>query len=312
MKAYKELLFLSKLNGVGPARINKFYMNYLKRNMDITALQSIARENEKKVDEQNIAAATAYAESTYLMMVGRKDITILTVLDEEYPAKLRDLENKTPVILYVKGDISILNNKSIAIIGTREPSEWSVKVEPRLVAKILESSDYVITSGLALGCDTIGHSACVEKGGKTIAMLPCGFDKISPVENVGLSEKIIKKGGALISEYLPEEEATKYTFVERDTLIAAISDAILVIECGMNSGTMHAVENGVKLNRRIATYITALNDKGNYEGNKYIVSEKLGIGIKDTEDLQFFLKTVEEGGSEQTPTQISLFDLIGG
>lgn len=311
MKAYKELLFLSKLNGVGPARIYKFYVEYLKQNVDFDVLLSVVKENEKKVDHQNLELAMTYAENTYLMMAGRKDITILTFLDEAYPAKLRDLGNKAPVVIYVKGDVSVLNRESIAVIGTREPSEWSIKVGPRLISKILESSDYVITSGLALGCDTIGHTTCIEKNGKTIAVLPCGFDRISPVENIGLSEEIIKNGGALISEYLPNEEATKYTFVERDALIAAMSDAILVIECGMNSGTMHAVENGIRLNRRIAAYATSFSDKGNYEGNAYIVSKKLGSGIEDTGDLQEFLKKLEVRVMEEVPKQISLFDLIG-
>lgn len=312
MKAFKELLFLSKLNGVGPVRINKFYLQYLKQNIEFDELCKIVLENEKKVDSSNVLTAIEYSNSTYKMIENRKDVIVLTVLDDEYPKKLKDLENNAPVIVYVKGDTAVLNCKSIAVIGTREPSEWSIKVESRLVKKILDESDYVITSGLALGCDAIGHRECLKNGGKTIAVLPCGFDSISPATNRGLSEDIVKKGGALITEYLPDEESTRYTFVKRDTLIAAISDAILVIECGLNSGTMHAVNDGKKLKRVIGAYLTDLKNKGNYEGNELIVSDESGTSIKDIEDFQEFLKLVEKKRKTSVTNQISLFDILGG
>ena len=305
---YKELLFIKELNGVGPVRINTFYLPLLQQGADIEQLKQIALENEKKVDDENIAAAFKKAEEIYAQVINREDMRVCTILDDDYPSKLKALKNKAPVILYVKGDISLSEKDSIAVIGTREPGSWSEKVEEQLVGKILELTDRVIVSGLAVGCDTIAHRACVKKKGKTIAMLPCGFDHISPEENIGLSKEILESGGVLISEYLPYEEATTYTFVERDTLIAAISDAVMVIECGKKSGTMHAVNAAIDLNRKVGAFSTDNKEQGNYEGNEYIITEKGGFPISDSKTLKDFLDMAAITDTEE-PVQMSLFDL---
>ncbi len=96
--------------------------------------------------------------------------------------------------------------------------------------------------GLALGCDKIAHETAVNLGKKTIGVLPSGVNVITPAANKGLAERIIETGGCLISEYEPDAGVTKATYVERDAVIAALSDATVVIECGVRSGTMHTVD----------------------------------------------------------------------
>lgn len=310
MDKYRELLFLKELNGVGPVRINKFYVPLLQNGMDIDLLVKTVRDNEKKADEENIRNALSVSEAVYNKMTSIPDIKIVTITDDDYPSKIKDMGNNAPVILYVKGDLSPAEAKTIAVVGTREPSEWSVKVEKQLVGKILELSGGTIVSGLALGCDAIGHKACIDNGGKTIAMLPCGFDRITPSENENLSREIVAKGGALITEYLPEMEATTYTFVERDELIAAISDATLVIECGIKSGTMHTVKAALSYAKKLAAFHTDTG-KGTYDGNDYIISEKGGFAVSDTDSLKIFLDSIGVKKIEEEPKQLSLFDFMG-
>lgn len=306
-----ELLFLRELSGVGPARINKFYLPELRQGMDFDELVKYANENEKKVSYDDIENAVIKAKSTYEKLLDRDDICILTIMDKNYPSKLKSLGNKCPVILFYKGDLSIIEEKSIAMVGTREPSEWSSKVEKQLTGRIIELSDRVIVSGLALGCDTIAHKACIEFGGKTVAVLPCGINNISPEENKTLCDEIVATGGLLISEYYPDDAATQYTFVERDTLIAAFSDATFVVECGVKSGTMHTADAAEKLGRRMAAYYTEIAGKGNYEGNKHIIDNKCASKVVDTDSLKIFLDSItEDGNIGDEPMQLSIFDLM--
>ena len=139
-------------------------------------------------------------------------------------------------------------------------------------------------------------------------MLPCGFDRIAPSENESLSREIVAKGGALITEYLPEMEATTYTFVERDELIAAISDATLVIECGVKSGTMHTVNAAFSYAKKLAAFKTDAY-KGTYDGNEYILSEKGAFAVSDTDSLRTFLDSIDVKIVEEEPKQLSLSDL---
>lgn len=312
MEKLTELLFLKELSGVGPARINKFYLPELRQGVELNELAKIASENEKKASSDDIEQAISKAKSIADKLNGYRDISIVTILDKEYPSKLKSLGNKSPVILFYKGDLSVIEDKSIAMVGTREPSEWSSKVEKQLTDKIIELSDRVVVSGLALGCDTIAHKTCIESGGKTVAVLPCGINNISPEENKGLCDEIVKTGGLLISEYFPEEAATQYTFVERDTLIAAFSDATFVVECGVKSGTMHTANATEKLGRRMAAYYTEITGKGNYEGNKLIIDSKGASKVVDTDSLKVFLDSITDDGNDgDEPVQLSIFDLMG-
>ena len=311
MNKYRELLFLKELNGVGTVRINKFYLPFLSGGSDLDALAAIAKESEKKVDDANIERALKVSEMLFESHSKAEGTRIVTALDEDYPSKLRSLGNNAPAVLYVKGDLSVAEKASLSVVGTRNPSGWSGDVEKQLIGKVIEFSDRVIISGLAAGCDTIAHRECIKQGGLTIAVLPCGFDHIFPSENTGLCDEIVESGGALISAYPPETEASQYTYVERDTLIAAISDAVFVMECGIKSGTMHTVDSGIGLERRIAAFSTLLKDKGNYEGNDFIINEKGGYAVSDNESLKAFLNDVGSVVIEEQPVQMTLFDFAG-
>ena len=104
--------------------------------------------------------------------------------------------DKRPLILYVKGDAKALSAPNIAVVGTRHPSEWSQKVEMRLVKKILELSDRVVVSGLALGCDKIAHETTVLEEKATIAVLPSGVNIITPASHKNLAKVSCKQAAA--------------------------------------------------------------------------------------------------------------------
>ncbi|MDW5290975.1 DNA-processing protein DprA [Formosa sp. PL04] len=139
---------------------------------------------------------------------------------------------------------------TVAVIGTRNPTEFGIQEGYKLTKHFVENN-FTIVSGLALGCDTVGHSCCLEHKGRTIAVLPNGVDKIYPKQNTKLASEIIKNGGALISEYPPGTAPKRNYFVERDRLQRELSNGICIIETKTKGGTMHTYKFVKKQNKQV-------------------------------------------------------------
>ncbi|MES2876293.1 MAG: DNA-processing protein DprA [Patescibacteria group bacterium] len=157
---------------------------------------------------------------------------------------------KVPEKLHYSGKLPTSRQTTVAIVGTRRPSAYGKEVTRRL-ATDLAKRGVVIVSGLALGVDAIAHSATLEAGGTTIAVLGNGLPAIQPATNRGLAESIIRSGGAVLSEYPENEEARPYYFLERNRLVAGLADAIIITEAATRSGTLntaaHALEQGKEI-----------------------------------------------------------------
>lgn len=313
MKKLLELLFLKNIKGFGNVTINKKYVSLLEPVSTLEECIRLVEDNEEKVSSVDISKAREIAEKKYQEIIDDLTLSVITIFDDEYPEKLKNLQDKKPVILYAKGNIAILSQPNIAIVGTRKPSEWSMKVEGRLVQKILELSGRTIISGLALGCDKIAHETTVLAGKKTVAVLPSGVNVITPTSHKKLANSIIETGGCLLSEYEPNAKVTRSTYVERDAVIAALSDATMVIECDVKSGTMHTVDAAEQMKRKLACYYIDDVSKGKYGGNELMIKEKGAVKITDTEELALFLEQlncIPENTKEPEPKQISIEDLL--
>lgn len=173
----------------------------------------------------------------------------ISIEDKLYPKNLKQISNP-PSKLYIEGNEKILDNISISIIGSRSHSEYGRKMCKKF-AQELTQKGMTIVSGMALGIDSIAQTTCIENMGKTIAVLPSGFNNIYPAENEELFYKIIKSGGAIISEYSPESKYDIKKPIERNRIVSGLSIGTLVIEAGYKSGTSVtarlAQEQGKKL-----------------------------------------------------------------
>ena len=198
-------------------------------------------EEMKSWAEQNII-------DNYFASLKNKDILLITKFDKDYPDKLRNL-NDSPMFLFCKGDLSLLNKKSLAVVGTRKPSAYGRMVTGKIVSDVA-SAGVVIVSGLAYGIDSIAHRKCLEFGGKTIAVLGSGLNHIYPPEHTGLANEIANNG-LLISEYTPEKRATRYTFPQRNRIIAGLSDGVLITEASFKSGTIHTKDYALEYGKNI-------------------------------------------------------------
>ncbi len=186
--------------------------------------------------------------SSYLNNLEKDGIKVVTLEDAEYPDKLRYTDD-APMLLYCKGDLSLLNKDCLSIVGTRMPSNYGRFVTEKF-AGALAMAGLVVVSGLAYGVDSISHRKTLEVGGKTIAVLGGGFNHIYPEANTNLANEIAEKG-LLVSEYPPFAKPTKYTFPLRNRIIAGLSLGTLITEAGKKSGTIHTKEYALDYGRDV-------------------------------------------------------------
>jgi DNA processing protein len=162
------------------------------------------------------------------------------------PKLLLEISNP-PETLHVLGALPPDDIPKIAVVGTRKASDYGRGLA-REISRDLASAGLVIVSGLAMGIDTAVHEGCLEAGGKTIAVLACGVDKIYPAQNKSLADKIIASGGAIVSEFPDGTPPYKNNFLVRNRIISGLSLATVIIEAPFKSGAVstagHAADQG--------------------------------------------------------------------
>ena len=184
----------------------------------------------------------------YLIDLDNRGVKVITYCSEAYPKQFLNYYEK-PIIMYCKGDLSLLKSKCIGIVGTRKPTRYGKDVTERF-AKQLASAGATIVSGLADGVDMIAHQNALDVGGKTIAVMGSGFDCIYPKTNFEL-EKKIEKFGLVVTEYRPNVEPAVWHYPFRNRIIAGLSNAVLITEASAKSGALYTrdycIEYGVDL-----------------------------------------------------------------
>jgi len=181
----------------------------------------------------------------FFFYVDNRNIVIIRERSHpEFPSLLREIANP-PERLWFEGSIDF-SAPSLAIVGTRKPTSYG-REAAEYFSEHLAALGFTIVSGLALGIDTISHEAALKAGGKTVAVLGSGLDKIFPASNQRLAAKI-KENGCLISEYPPGTPAYPANFPQRNRLISGLALGVLVVEAGQESGALltarYALEQG--------------------------------------------------------------------
>ncbi|TSB01620.1 DNA-processing protein DprA [Sphingorhabdus contaminans] len=257
----------------------------------------LQRTRGAKLSEDDVIAAWHKAEDD-LGCSADHGIKALSIHDEGYPERLKNIPDP-PVILYVKGDVAGLKSeRSLAVIGTREPTPYGEKVAKRSAASAVEEG-YVIVSGLAHGCDTLAHEGCLDQMGIGIAVMAHGLDKVYPAANRGLAARLLDAGGCLVSEYPLGMTPMRTAFAERDRIQSGLSDAVLVIETDVKGGTMHTVRFSRDQKRALACIkhpdIWRHEDKT--RGNQMLIADRWAEAIPDGEALLSFLRKLCVQGS---------------
>jgi DNA processing protein len=211
----------------------------------------------------------------------KNKIKFITLSEEAYPPLLKEIPYP-PLGIYVKGEIPEYNKYYyLAVVGTRKISSYG-KLAIEKLLKDLIPYHFVIISGLALGIDSLSHKIALDEGGKTIAVLGTGLDKIFPADNKSLSQKIIQNG-ALISEYPLGTPPFKSHFPWRNRIISGLSPTTLVVEAPEKSGALITANFALEQNRDVFAVPGSIFNKNSLGPNNLI---KLGAKlISRTEDI---------------------------
>ena len=199
-------------------------------------------------------------------------ITLLPYFASDYPVALHALGGARPVLLHAKGDLGLLQSPAsiLGIVGTRQPSPEGLAAAHRIAYEEAEKGR-VILSGLAYGCDAAAHHGALEATGRTIAVIATGIDRAHPEAHQALQDRIIASDGLVLSEYPLATSVDTYRLVARDRLQAALSAELLVIECGVQSGTMHTVRFAERYRRPIFALPPHTDRLPSQEGNRQLL-----------------------------------------
>lgn len=248
--AKKDFLYgmaLTFVHGVGSAKINYLTLKF-------NSLEDVFSLSQKDLMEQcrlNESAAVAIANNgaAFLRLAERElelaennGVRILSLYDEEYPSSLVNRRTDAPFFLYYKGTASLNNRIIISIVGTRNMSHYGKEFTQSFVADIAKMyPDALIVSGLARGVDITAHCAALENGMQTLAVMGTNFSSIYPAEHRRYTRDIMESGG-LMTQYSFHTATDNKNFVDRNRIIAAIADVVIVVESKGNGGSMYTAD----------------------------------------------------------------------
>lgn len=246
-----EILFLSSL-GFGFKRLSFIQQNFgsilnipESSIEEVSRILKISKDVLTKIKEKGIEERIKELKK----LLTKYSIKFTTLFDKEFPKKLQDIKDK-PIVLYYKGDISLLNsNISCGIVGTRRNDELGKNYTKNLV-DLLVNNQVVVISGLARGIDIIAHRRTLEKKGITIAVLAGGLDIIYPPEHKKEFLEISEKG-CVISEFPPNTKHLKRNFFIRNRIISGLSDVVVIVQAPEKSGALITGEYALKQGRTL-------------------------------------------------------------
>lgn len=238
----------SSFPGVGPKRFSQLLKTFKSAQKAWNSNQ-IDKVLGPKLSEELGEFKKKYSVELYAKELKKRKIDFLTLNDKKYPTLLAQIPNP-PFVLYIRGSKEVLNGLAIGIVGTRKITNYGREVTD-LFATELSSAGFTIVSGLALGVDAQAARSALEQKGKTIAVLGCGVDCVTPLENEPLYNSIVKAGGAIVSEYPLGHPPTLGSFPSRNRIIAGLSQGVLVTEGAEDSGALITADYALKFKRPV-------------------------------------------------------------
>ena len=208
-------------------------------------------------------------------------VSLLLEKNEAFPQLLREMP-WPPFALYIKGAPLREEEIRVAIVGTRRATPDG-RLLAREFAKVFARKGAAVVSGLALGIDGEAHEGALEAHGKTIAVLPCGLDRVYPREHDRLAEKILSSGGTLISEYPPGSASYPSRFIERNRIVSALSAGVLIIEAPEKSGALATARFALEQNRAVFVVPGPVKHP-NYAGSHALIRDGAEL-VRSPEDV---------------------------
>lgn len=237
-----------------------------------------------------------------LDFIEKKEITPLFFLDENYPQRLKPLDD-SPVMLYYKGTANLNHPRIVAIVGTRKPAERNTLLCEELVED-LKAYNVLIISGLAYGIDATAHKKSLELDMDTIGVLGHGLNKIYPAQHRQLAEKMLQKGG-LLTEFTSDKGPDAGHFPMRNRIVAGMCDALVVVETGKKGGSMITAQYGNEYSKDVFAMPGRLKDK-HAEGGNFLIKTHRAALIESAADIGYVMRWEETDVKEGEKIVIEL------
>jgi len=238
------------VKGIGAVRLRALQEHFgdlsLAWQAPLDALQAAGLS--QKIAERVIQARASVNLDRFMEQIAAQAIQVLTWEDEAYPSRLKDIDQPPP-ILYLRGELTIEDSWAVAVVGTRRVTAYGRQVTEEL-ASYLAQNGVTVVSGLARGVDAIAHQAALKAGGRTLAVMGNGVDRIYPPEHRALAEQMLMSG-ALLSDYAPGTPPESANFPPRNRIIAGLSLAVVVVEAGETSGALITAQFAVDQGREV-------------------------------------------------------------
>tara|TARA_Y100001960_G_scaffold333808_1_gene441136 strand:- start:592 stop:1725 length:1134 start_codon:yes stop_codon:yes gene_type:complete len=262
-----------------------------------SVLENIEQINAKLKRKINLASDKGLKQE--IKLLEQNGGMFLFHTDAAYPEQLKFISDHPPVLCCI-GDIALLKQKQVAIVGARSVSVLGQKLT-RKMAGTLAKKGYVVTSGMARGVDGLAHLGCLDEQGKTIAVLGSSVDFVYPAENKQVYDDIIANGGLIISENKTGSGiVSKHQFPKRNRIITALSSAVVVTECTKKSGSLITARLALEMGKDLFAVPGHPLDK-HFEGTNDLIKQSCAYVLTNIEDL------LEQVGpaDEYTPIKIT-------
>ncbi len=232
-----------------------------------------------------------------IAFIEKYKITPLFLTHDKYPKRLLNCYD-SPIILYYRGNADLNVSKIIAVIGTRNHTEYGKQVAEKLITGLAEQPITII-SGLAYGIDAIAHKAALKNNLPTIGVLAHGLDQVYPPAHSGLAKDMVKHNGGLLTEFRSYTTPDKHNFPTRNRIVAGMSDATVVIETGIKGGSMITAELANGYNKDVFAYPGKVTDSKS-AGCNFLIKNNKAVLLSDAKELLAFMGWEERAGGHKS------------
>jgi len=298
---------LKVLDGIGPMRAKRLvsYCGGLEAAFT-EPIRNIARIpgfGEVSARKLNRDAALKKAEAE-VAKAEKLGLRLLFYLDSAYPKRLLQCED-APVLIYTKGEMNLNPARSVAIIGTRNATEYGKDAVEKLVSGLV-AHDVLVVSGLAYGIDIFAHKAAVQKKLQTVAVLGNSLDRIYPYAHKATAERMLENGG-LISEFETGTKPDRENFPQRNRIVAGMVDAVIVVETAIKGGSMITANLAMSYSRDVLAFPGRTSDPYSSGCNMLIKSNRAAL-VESIDDVEYALGWSKD--ETQADPQQEMFEVL--
>lgn len=286
------LMGLSKVSGLGPISIRRVIEFTQEKNLSMDVfwknIEKFVKELplSERVCDALVTTSTQVDPNEIWQGILEKGCQVISLLDDTYPGLLKQMESP-PIVLYAKGDISLLKSSCLAVVGTRKVTSYGRLATAHFTQELVRKK-HTIVSGFMYGVDAIAHRTAIDNQGKTIGVLGYGFDYMYPKSHTHFFNDVLVAGGCFVTEFSPEIGPIPTNFPQRNRIVAGLSRGVLVTEAAAESGSKITAQLAAEMGREVFAVSGPFTSPFS-EGTKQLVNigAKLVTKIEDiSEELE--------------------------